>query len=110
MVTALPGATPVTVTLAEVVPAAMLTVAGTVAIAVLLELRLTVMPPVGAWPPAKFRVNVPDPPVTLRVDGVNAIVGAVTVTVPVPDVQLVAEAVIVEVPMPPPVTVAVPVV
>ena len=43
-----PAATPVTVTVAEVMPAAMLTVDGTVAMPVLLELRLIVRPPVGA--------------------------------------------------------------
>jgi len=45
-----PGATPVTATVAVVAFAAMLTVAGTVAAAVLLELKLTVRPPAGAAP------------------------------------------------------------
>ena len=93
MVTGPPGATPVTATLAVVAFAANVTVAGTVAIAVLLEARLTTKPPVGASPPVKLRTKLPEPPVTLRVDGEKAIAGAPTVTVPVPDVQLVAEAV-----------------
>ena len=101
------AATPVTVTLAEVVPAAMLTVAGTVTAPVLLELRLTVMPPVGAWPPAKFKVSVPVPPpaVTFKDVGVKAIVGAVTVARPVADIVILLPfhvetvPVIVEVPM-----------
>ena len=45
---AVPGATPVTATVALVALAAIVTVAGTVATPVLLELRLKVTPPVGA--------------------------------------------------------------
>jgi hypothetical protein len=51
-----PGATPVTAKVA-VVPVAMVTVAGTVAAAVLLELRLIVTPPAGTDAPS-VRVNV----------------------------------------------------
>ena len=43
-----PAATPVTGTATEVAPARMVTVAGTVAAAVLLESRLMTTPPVGA--------------------------------------------------------------
>ena len=84
MIVEVPAATLVTVTLAEVDPPVKLTVAGTVAAEVLLELKLTVMPPVGAWPPVRLRTSVPEPLTpTLRVAGENAIVGAVTVAVPV---------------------------
>ena len=50
MVTGPPTATPVTGTVTLVVPAAKVTVVGTVATAVLLEFRLTVKPPAGADP------------------------------------------------------------
>ena len=75
-----PGATPVTVTVAEVALAATLTVAGTVAAAVLLELKLIVTPPAGA---GADRVNVRfcvAVPIILMLVGVNAAVAA-TVTV-----------------------------
>jgi hypothetical protein len=82
-----PAATPVTGTGTLVAPAANVTVAGTVATAVLLELRLTVKPPAGACPPVRFNVRLPVAP-TLSVSGdpVKLIVGADTVTVPLPDV------------------------
>ena len=80
-----PAASVVTVTLAEVAPPVKKTVAGTVAAAVLLELRLIVSPPVGAWPLAKVNVSTVEPLApTLTAVGENAIVGAVTVVVPVP--------------------------
>jgi hypothetical protein len=78
-ITAEPCATPVTGTVAVVAPAAKVTVAGTVATAVLLELRLTVTPPVGAVADkvsVKFCVVVP---IMLRLDGEKATV-AVTWT------------------------------
>jgi len=53
-----PALTPVIGTLTLVALAAMETVAGTVAKAVLLEVRLTVSPPAGAWPPDKFKVKL----------------------------------------------------
>ena len=107
IVTGPPATTPVTVTLAEVVPAIIVTDDGTVAIPVLLEARLTTKPPVGASPPVKFRasVSVPPPAVTLDDAGERVIVGAPTVTVPVADAvievpfQLEIEAVIVDVPI-----------
>ena len=49
-IVAVPGTTPVTATAAVVALAANVTVAGTVAIDVLLELKLTVSPPAGAGP------------------------------------------------------------
>jgi len=48
VIVVLPAATPVTANVVEVAPAANVTVAGTVATPVLLEVRLTVTPPVGA--------------------------------------------------------------
>ena len=72
----------VTVTLADVALAANETVAGTVATLVVPEMRLTVNPPVGACPLVKFKVKIPELLVpTFKVDGENAIVGAVTVAV-----------------------------
>jgi hypothetical protein len=84
-----PAATAVTVTVAVVAPAAKFTVAGTVALVGSLETRLTVKPPVGAWPPVIVNVRVPvgvDGIVSDSGDVVRAIVGIVTVTAPVPDV------------------------
>jgi hypothetical protein len=75
-----PAATPVTGTVAVVPPAAMFAVAGTVAAAVLLELKLIVTPPAGA---GADRVNVRfcvAVPVMLILVGENAAVAA-TVTV-----------------------------
>src|ERR1017187_363767 len=54
-----PIATPVTVTVALVAPAAKFTVAGTVATPVALEFRLTVKPPAGAFPVVRLSVRVP---------------------------------------------------
>ena len=74
-----PGATPVTATVAVLVLAAMVTVAGTVAAAVLLELKLIVTPPAGAGADnvnVRFCVAVP---VMLRVVGEKLAVAA-TVT------------------------------
>ena len=71
-----PGATPVTATVAVVPLAAMFTVAGTVAAAVLLELRLIVTPPAGAGADSvkvRFCVAVP---VMLRGLGDNVAVAA----------------------------------
>jgi hypothetical protein len=79
-IVAAPGATPVTGTVAVVPPAAMFAVAGTVAAAVLLELKLMVTPPAGA---GADRVRVrfcEEVPVMLMLVGVNAAVAA-TVTV-----------------------------
>ena len=85
IVTGPPTATPVTGTGTLVVPAANVTVAGTVALLVSLELRLTVKPPAGACPPARFSVRFPVvPTVTVSGDPVKFNV-ADTVTVPVPD-------------------------
>jgi hypothetical protein len=86
IVTGPPTVTPVTVTVALVAPAAKLTVAGTVATAVLLELRFTVKPPAGACPPPRFSVRFPVVPTVIdRLVGVKLMV-ADTVTVPLPDV------------------------
>jgi hypothetical protein len=87
VIVAEPPVTPVTVTTALVAPAAKLTLDGTVATPVLLELRLTVKPLAGACPPVKFKVRFPVLPAVIpRVVGVKLMVGGVTVTVPVPDV------------------------
>jgi hypothetical protein len=87
VIVAVPPVTPVTVTTALVAPAAKLTLDGTVATPVLLELRLTVKPLAGACPPVKFKVRLPVPPAVMpRVVGVKLMTGGVTVTVPVPDV------------------------
>ena len=87
VIVAEPAPTPVTGTFTLFVPAANVTVAGTVATPVLLELRLTVKPLAGACPPVRFNVRFPVAP-TLSVSGdpVKLIVGADTVTVPLPDV------------------------
>ena len=85
IVTGPPTATPVTGTGTLVAPAANVTVAGTVALLVSLELRLTTNPPAGACPPARFSVRFPVvPTVTDSGDPVKFSV-ADTVTVPVPD-------------------------
>ena len=71
-----PNATPVTGTLTLVVFAAMVTVAGTVAIDVLVEVRLIVWPPAGAADDRtklRFLVIKPD---TVSVDGTNAMFAA----------------------------------
>ena len=57
-----PCATPVTVTDALVAPGAKVAVAGTVALDGSLEVRFTLKPPAGAWPPPRFRVSVPGVP------------------------------------------------
>jgi hypothetical protein len=70
VIIALPAATPVTVTVVVVWPTANVAVAGTVAMLVLLELRLTVTPPVGAAPDnVRVKVPVPAPPIIVRDDG-----------------------------------------
>ena len=75
-----PGATPVTVTLAEVALAKIVTLAGTVATAVFVELKLIVVPPTGAGPDI-VRVNVLVPTsINVRLAGEKAIV-AVTLAV-----------------------------
>jgi hypothetical protein len=92
-----PCATPVTGTVAVVAPAAKVTVAGTVAAAVLLELRLTVTPPVGAAADkvsVKFCVAVP---IMLRLDGEKPTV-AVTWTAALAPSKPGAEALIFAVP------------
>jgi hypothetical protein len=86
IVTGPPTATPVTVTGTLVAPAAKLTVAGTVALLVSLELRLTVKPLAGACPPARFSVRVPVLPTTIDNGDPVKFSVADTVTVPVPDV------------------------
>src|SRR5450759_654731 len=87
IVTGPPAATPVTVTVALVAPAAKLTVAGTVALVGSLEIRPTVKPPAGACPPVRFSVRFPVvPTVIVRLAGEKLMVGALTVTVPLPDV------------------------
>jgi len=75
----------VTVNVAEVFPAATVTLVGTVAADVLLLVRVTTAPPVGAAP---LRVTVPVeglPPVTLlgfsETDDAVTVTGAVTVSV-----------------------------
>ena len=78
------SATPVTGTGTLVAPAANVTVAGTVALLVSLELRLTTKPPAGAGPD-RFSVRFPIlPTVTDSGDPVKFNV-ADTVTVPVPE-------------------------
>ena len=70
---AVPAPTAVTGTLTLVAPTANVTVAGTVATAVLLELRLAVSPALAA--PDRFNVSVPLPPaLRLRLDGENELV------------------------------------
>jgi hypothetical protein len=59
VIVAEPLATPVTVTVALVAPAAKFTVAGTVATPVALEFRFTVKPPAGAFPVVRLSVRVP---------------------------------------------------
>src|ERR1017187_377825 len=59
VIVAEPLATPVTVTVALVAPAAKFTVAGTVATPVALEFKLTVKPPAGAFPVVRLSVRVP---------------------------------------------------
>ncbi len=86
IVTGPPTATPVTGTGTLVAPAANVTVAGTVALLVSLELRLTTNPPAGACPPARFSVRFPVvPTVTDSGDPVKFNV-ADTLTVPMPEV------------------------
>lgn len=81
-----PGPTPVTGTGTLVAPAANVTVAGTVATAVLLELRLMVKPLGGAGDD-RFRVMFWVPvPLIVRVAGEKLMAGALTITAPVPDV------------------------
>src|SRR4051812_33168600 len=62
VITADPGAWPVTGTGTLVAPGAKLTVAGTVARLGSLELRATVNPPAGAWFPSRFSVRFPAAP------------------------------------------------
>jgi len=84
--TADPTATPVTCTFAVVAPEANVTVAGTVATLVLLELRFMVSPPDGAGAES-VRVNVcVVAPVIVRVVGTKLAV-AITWTVCVPAVK-----------------------
>ena len=73
MIVAVPAPTAVTGTLTLVTPTANVTVAGTFATPVLLELRLAVSPALAA--PDRFSVNVPLPPaLRLRLDGENELV------------------------------------
>src|ERR1700730_3930843 len=89
-----PAATPVTVTVALVAPAVKLTVAGTVALLLSLELRFTVKPPAGACPPGRFSVRGSGLSGLIdNGDPVKLMVGEFTVTVPLPDVKPVADAV-----------------
>ena len=64
VIVAEPGPTPVTGTGTLVAPAANVTVGGTLATAVLLELRLTVKPPAAAGPD-RFSVRLPIPPTVI---------------------------------------------
>ena len=67
---AVPAATPVTVNVAVVCPAVNVADAGTVAMVVSLELRLTVRPPDGAAPDkVSLKVPVPAPPTIVKLDG-----------------------------------------
>ena len=83
-----PAATPVKLKVVLVPLAAIEADAGTVAAPVLLELKFTTnpdgtpeTPPVGAWPPVKFKVTVDTLPTPITGDnGELAIVGAVVVT------------------------------
>ena len=86
-----PGATPVTGTGAVIVSWGMVTVAGTVATAALLEERFTTWPPAGAGPES-VTVRFADEPVgTGRFGGVK-VNPAVTCTVALADVYPGAEA------------------
>jgi hypothetical protein len=79
---------PDTGTVTEVAPAGIITVAGTVATPVALELRLTVKPPAGAAPD-RVSVRLPGcggPQAMSIVGAVPKLNCAVTVTVPLPDV------------------------
>ena len=70
VIVAAPAVMPVTVNVAVVWPTPNVAVAGTVAMLVLLELRLTVRPPVGAAPDnVRVKVPVPAPPMIVRLDG-----------------------------------------
>ena len=70
VIIALPVVMPVTVNVVEVWPTANVAVAGTVAMLVLLELRLTVSPPVGAAPDnVRVKLPVPAPPMIVRLEG-----------------------------------------
>src|SRR5271165_5101198 len=70
VIVAAPAVMPVTVSVAVVWPTPNVAVAGTVAMLVLLELRLTVRPPVGAAPDnVRVKVPVPAPPMIVRLDG-----------------------------------------
>ena len=81
-----PTATPVTCTAVLVAPAAKLKVAGTVAMDVLSEFRLTVNPPAGAFPLVRFSVRFPcAPELSVRLPA-NCMTGAGTFTVPTPEV------------------------
>ena len=81
-----PEATPVTVTGTLVAPGPKLTLAGTVALLVSLEVRLTVKPLAGAAG-ARFSMRFPVAPTLIDSgDPVKLIVGADTVTVPLPEV------------------------
>lgn len=103
-ITAVPAATPVTVKLALVALAGMFTVAGTVAAAVLLELRLIVKPLGGAGD-ERFSVRVPlELAPMLNVLDAKLSVGALTCTGAVTGEYPGAEAVMVPVPDPTPVT------
>jgi hypothetical protein len=82
-ITAEPKLTAVTSTLAVVAPAAKVTVAGTVATAVLAELRLTVSPPAGAAADNVSVIFFVLNPVMVAVAGVNVTV-AFTWAPPVP--------------------------
>ena len=85
VIVAVPGATPVTGTVAVVPFAAMFTETGTVAAAVLLEVRPTVKPPAGAGPDSvTVRFCVPVPVMVVLV-GLKLRL-AVTATDPVADV------------------------
>lgn len=86
VIVAEPMATPVTGTCTLVAPAAKLTVAGTVALVVSLEPRLTVNPLAGACPPDRFRVRFPIVPAMIDSGPAKLIVGALTVTVPLAEV------------------------
>jgi hypothetical protein len=74
VITAEPPATPVTGTFTVVAFAAKVTVEGTVATPVLLELRLMVKPPAGACPPDKFNARFPVAPALIVRGGPKPIV------------------------------------
>ena len=102
-IVAVPGATPVTGTFTVVAPSGIVTLAGTVAVAVAVELRFTTRPPAGAGAETlRARFCVPPAPTVIEVGEKFRL--AETVTVWVSPVSPGADAVMIAEPNVPPVT------